>query len=163
LTSVQNACDRRHRSLAGTAKGPSPFPGEAKASAGACADRTAAPWRGQGWSGWRYLTPTTGAGDAGRIRTSAQLLKDSTHLCKGTHKVQTEPHVMAPFSSILHLRMPRFRRRNGTRSVLGRPVATGTSSTPEPGRRGNLQLLIDLSVGLSGDRVTPLNGGGAAR
>jgi hypothetical protein len=31
---------------AGTAKGPSPFPGEAPASAGACADRTAAPWRG---------------------------------------------------------------------------------------------------------------------
>jgi hypothetical protein len=32
--------------LAGSAKGPSPFPGEAPASAGACADRTAAPWRG---------------------------------------------------------------------------------------------------------------------
>ncbi len=34
--------------VAGTAKGPSPFPGEAPASAGACADRTAAPWRGHG-------------------------------------------------------------------------------------------------------------------
>jgi hypothetical protein len=40
--------------LAGTAKGPSPFPGEAPASAGAHADRTAAPWRGLTAKGISY-------------------------------------------------------------------------------------------------------------